>query len=129
MVTELKPLRWGFLRSGECILLVRLSFFLSYTEPEGSYPSGTGMNGESLSRGLGTGVHLAYDPCQLLTVEYKVVARADENQVCSFTRPTLGLRESYACGGGVRPARAKACTGNPQRSRNARSRGREAPAL
>jgi putative transposase len=28
-----------------------------------------------------------------------------------------------ACGGGVRPARAKVRTGNPQRSRNARSRG------
>jgi hypothetical protein len=34
-----------------------------------------------------------------------------------------------ACGGGVRPVRAKARTGNPQRSRKARSRGREAPAL
>ena len=61
-------------------------------------------HGNEWPRGLGTGVHLAYDPCQLLTVEYKVVARADENQVCSFTRPTLGLRESYACGGDVRLA-------------------------
>ncbi len=34
-----------------------------------------------------------------------------------------------ACGGGVRPARAVARTGNPQRSRKARSREREAPAL
>ena len=32
------------------------------------------------------------------------------------------------CGGGVRPAREKSRTGNPQRSRKARSRGREAPA-
>ncbi len=34
-----------------------------------------------------------------------------------------------ACGGGVRPVRGSARTGNPQRSRKARSRGREAPAL
>jgi len=34
-----------------------------------------------------------------------------------------------ACGGGVRPARAKARAGNPQRSRKARLREREAPAL
>jgi putative transposase len=34
-----------------------------------------------------------------------------------------------ACGGGVRPVRAKARTGNPQRSRKASSRGLEAPAL
>ncbi|HEY4032656.1 MAG TPA: RNA-guided endonuclease TnpB family protein [Ktedonobacteraceae bacterium] len=38
-----------------------------------------------------------------------------------------GLSAS-ACGGGVRPARAKARAGNLQRSRNARSRGREASA-
>jgi putative transposase len=34
-----------------------------------------------------------------------------------------------ACGGGVRPVRAKARTGNPQRSRKASSRVLEAPAL
>ncbi len=79
------------------------------------------MNGKSLSRGLGTGVHLAYDPCQLLTVEYKVVAQADENQVCSFTRPTLGLRESYACGGDVRLA--VVYNGYLLRNRNAHPRG------
>ncbi len=34
-----------------------------------------------------------------------------------------------ACGGGVRPVRGSARTGNPQRSRKASSRGLEAPAL